>query len=293
VESRAISHLCQLRDDDLFREVSTGLGHILEVVNRLDRSARRLPGYRRFYTRSLHSHAVHMLGSLAEEEAAKFLILLDFVRCLPSLQNARSRQLKYFYDHLAKGIYAEYCAWRPVDFADVTRHGNLSRQAFYLDGPLGVDWIFNNDILRKRVDRLYVNYVRDDDGNRYWQYPRTTDFEIGYHTGAVIEIARALDAVGVASPEGLAVVAEVWRTVDITPDLTIGELKKLNYHTLKAIEERGLLKDASNGAYTHVHERWLFPLYPLDLFLNPRDSREQEEEIEELRKIQDQWTPDW
>ena len=51
MKNRAIKELCRLADDEIFREISTGLSHILEVVNRLDRSARRLPGYGRFYTK--------------------------------------------------------------------------------------------------------------------------------------------------------------------------------------------------------------------------------------------------
>ena len=284
-----------MADDELFREISKGLGHILEVVNRLDRSARRLPGYGRFYTRSLHSHAVHLLGSAAEEEAAKFLILLDFVRCPRSLQNPRSRQLGYFYDHLAKGIYAEYSSWRPIDFAEVTRHVDLTRQAFYLDGPLGIDWIFNNDILNRREDRLYVNYVRDDDDNCYWQYPRLEDFMIGYHTRAVIEIARALHAVGVATPEGLALVAEIWRKVKVTPKLAFDEVEALNLRTLQFLQERGLLRDAPQEFYTLIEDRWPFPLYTLNLSLDPPtgNRKAQEKRIKELREIQERWTPDY
>lgn len=295
MKNRAIKELCRLADDELFREISTGLSHILEVVNRLDRSARRLPGYGRFYTKSIHSHAVHLLGSAAEEEAAKFLILLDFVRCPRSLQKPRSRQLGYFYDHLAKGIYAEYCSWRPVDFAEVAHHVDLRRQAFYLDGPLGVDWIFNNDILNRRVDRLYVNYVGDDDGNCYWQYPHPEDFMIGYHTHAVIEIARALHAVGVATPEGLASVAEIWRKVKVVPKLAFDEVEALNVRTLQFLHDKGLLRDTPPETHALIEDRWSFPLYTLDLSLDPptANRKAQEERFKELQEIQEQWTPDY
>lgn len=238
---RAIKDLCSLSDDKLFPEISTGLGHILKVVDRLQRSIRRLPGSGQIFTRSIHSHAAHILGALTEEEAAKFLILLDFVRCPRTMQKKRPRQLGYFYDHLAKGIYAEYCSWHPADFAEVTRLVNSSRQAFYLDGPLGVDWIYYNNILSEREDRLYVNYERDDEDNSDWYYPREFQFGFGYRAGTVIHIVKALDAVGMTSAEGLAVVAEIWRRVKIKSELTIGELIDLNHRTLRNLEDRGLL----------------------------------------------------
>ncbi len=235
-----------------------------------------------------------MLGSIAEEEAAKALILIDFVRCPRSLTVERSRQLGYFYDHLAKGIYAEYCSWRPVNFDEVIRHVNISRQAFYLDGPMDVDWIFNNNILSRREDRLYVNYVGDDEGNYSWQRPHTTYSGVGYHRGAVIEIATALEAMGVTSPEGLALVAEIWREVKVGPELTYGELTALNLRTLDLLRERGLAKDAPDNVYAHIRDRWPFPLYPLDLSLDPPawDRGAQKERIEELRRIQQSYSPE-
>ena len=48
-----------------------------------------------------------MLRNLANEEAAKVLILLDVVRCPKSRSTDKSRTLSYFYNHLAKRIYAQ------------------------------------------------------------------------------------------------------------------------------------------------------------------------------------------
>ena len=293
MKNREIGVLCQFGDRELFCEVSTGLGHIMEVVRQLDRSARRLPGYGHLHTKSVHAHAGHVLGSVAEEEAAKVLILLDFIRCPRSLKEERSRQLRYFYDHLAKGIYAEYCSWRPVNFDEVTRHVNINHQAFYLDGPMDVDWIFYNDILSKREDRLYVNYVKGDN-NYYWQRPHTTYSEMGYLPSAVIEIAAALEATGVMSSEGLALVAEIWRKVKVEPELTYDKLTELNLRTLTLLQEQGALKDAPDASYACVRDQWPFPLYPLDLSLDPPawDRDAQKERIEELQKIQQSYSPE-
>ena len=118
---RAIKDLCQFRDARLFEEVATGIQHIVEVTHRLDAAAHKLSSGEKH-------HAARIMGNLAEEEAAKALILMDAVRCPPERQNEKSRTLGYFYDHLAKGIYAEACGWRPANFADVTRYVEQDRQ---------------------------------------------------------------------------------------------------------------------------------------------------------------------
>ena len=286
METRAIKHLCKLRDNELFSIVSEGLGHVLEVVNRLVRSARKLPGYKKFYTRSIHSHAAHILGSIAEEEASKFIILMDFVRCPLSLSKERGRQIGYFYNHLAKGIYAEYCGWLPANFQEVARVIDQLREEYYLDGPMDVDWIYYNQILSQREDKFYVNYVKEGDGDCSWQYPRRDNFVIGYYTGAVIQTANALHQVGLTTPDGLSVMAEIWRQIEITPDLTSGELQEHNQRTLEALDNKSLLKEAPDETYSNVMQRWLFPLYLLDL-------RVKKIEKSELREIQEQWVPEW
>jgi len=152
---RAIKDLCQLRDADLFKEIATGIGYIMDVVDGLDAAARRL-------SETGDHHPARVLGNLAEEEATKVPILVDAVRCPRTAQSERARMLGYFYDHLAKGIYAEVSKWSPMDFAEVMRGVEHQRVEHYLDGPNDVDWIFPNRITQRREDDLYVGYVRDD-----------------------------------------------------------------------------------------------------------------------------------
>ena len=80
---RAIKDLCQLPDNGLFEEVANGIGHVVEVVGRLDAAAHTL-------SEAKHHHASRILGNLAEEEAAKALLLVDAVRCVLPLQPAGS-----------------------------------------------------------------------------------------------------------------------------------------------------------------------------------------------------------
>lgn len=284
---RAIRDLCQLqlRDTDLFEEVSTGIGYVMEVVDRLDASTRKL-------SEAGDHHPARILGSLAEEEAAKVLILVDAVRCPRSKQTEISRTLGYFYDHLAKGIYAEVCAWNPADFAEVMRGVEHERVEYYLDGPNDVDWIFPNRITQRREDDLYVGYLRDDNaegnqGERYWVLPRhddPIDRVFGYRTPAVITMARVLHQVKATTPAGLAAIAEVWRDVDVRPEMRFDERDQLNWRTLEVLKERGLLSAAPNDVYVVIRDRWTFPLWPLDL-------RVRKVEKERLREVRRRWSP--
>jgi hypothetical protein len=55
-----------------------------------------------------------VLKGFAEEEAAKILILVDAVRCPPKLISSKLKRIVgWFYDHLARLIYAEAVAWKP------------------------------------------------------------------------------------------------------------------------------------------------------------------------------------
>ncbi len=281
---RAIKDLCQLPDARLFEEVATGIGHVVKVVGRLDTATHSL-------SEAGDHHAARILGNLAEEEAAKVLILLDAVRCPRKRQIERSRVLGYFHDHLAKGLYAEVCHWRPIDFAEVARGVEHERVQHYLDGPNDVDWIFPNRIIQSRVDDMYVGYVRDDSeaaghGKRYWTCPDNEGL-FRYWTPQSISVTRALDQVGATTPAGLAIVAEVWRPVEVRPETRFDELERLNWRTIEVLEERGQLAAAPDDVYAVIRDRWPFPLWPLDL-------RMKQVERESLREVQRRWTPeDW
>ena len=285
---RAIKDLCQFPDADLFKEVAVGIRHVMDAVNELDAATRKL-------YEAGHRYPARVLGTLAIEEAAKVLVLIDAVRCPRTRQKERSRALGYFYDHLAKGIYAEVCHWYPADFAEAMHHVERERREHYLDGPNDVDWIFPNTITQQREDNLYVGYIRDDteeDGpaERYWTPPRGDahiDLTFGYPaTPPVIDLARALHQVNATTPRGLSVVAEVWRPVDIHPDMHITELIELNGRMLKVLENRGLLSPALTEVYSVVRNKWIFPLWPLDL-------RILKVEKKTLRETRSQWSPDW
>ena len=283
---RAIKDLCQFSDAKLFDEIAVGIGHLMDAVAELDLATKKLH-------KAGHHHPARVLEHLAKEEAAKVLILVDAVRCPRKNQKERSRTLGYFYDHLAKGIFADACTWRPVDFAEVMRNVNYDRQEFYLDGPNDVDWIFPNAIRQRREDELYVGYVRrdeeeGDESECYWASPPAERFigaVVRYRAPAVIDLARALNEAGVTTSGGLSVVADIWRAIDVRAEMRCAELERLNWRTLEVMEKRGVLQPASDHGYALIHRGWGFPLWPLDLRVLKVDK-------EKLQAVQREWSPE-
>lgn len=278
---RAIKDLCQLGMPALIEQAATGIRHVLEVVDRLDGAAQELAEAGRH-------HAGGILSNLAAEEAAKVLILIDAVRCPGNKPTEKSRTLGYFYDHLAKGIYAEVCNWKPVDFAEVARGVKLERVEHYLDGPNGVDWIFPNRIVQRRVDDLYVGYVRDDSeeaaqGAHYWTVPDNENL-FGYSTPAIVKLVRALRDVGATAPSGLNAISKLWSVVSVEPDMRIHDLEELNGQMLRVIEEHGAVTKTKCDACEVVQYRWPFPLWPLNL-------RVEKVERKQLREARRRWDP--
>ncbi len=76
-------------------------------MRHISASVRRLSAAILALDSATHYQARQTLQVLADEEAAKILLLLDMVRCPPSMSVERIRLLDCYYDHVAKGIYAQ------------------------------------------------------------------------------------------------------------------------------------------------------------------------------------------
>jgi hypothetical protein len=282
---RAIKDLCQLRNSDFFEELAIGIGHIMEVVDELEAAAAKLLQTDEFYRpRNLENYPAKVLRNLSQEEAAKILILLDAVRCAPSM---RSWTLAYFYDHIAKGIYAHACHWRLGQFKELEQPIESLRSQYQLYS----EGIFSNNITYFREYDLYVNYVRDDSRGRgashHWTRPnrQAPVLDLPDFPPLVVEVARALHRAGVTTQAGLAVVDEVWRPVELRPEMGIDERQQLNRKTLDVLRQRGLLVPASNQIYERVEYEWLFPLWPFEL-------GHQKVKVKDLRSAQRAWPPE-
>ncbi len=109
---RPIDNLERLPDVALFKELSEGMPLIVDNAVSLDETAHCLHQEMKF-------RASEIMRGFAEEEAAKFLVLIDFVRCPPNSKQ-RTSTLKHFNDHVKKRIYARTCSEPNIfSFGDV------------------------------------------------------------------------------------------------------------------------------------------------------------------------------
>ena len=158
-----IRHLATLPDALLFQELATGLELVRESAVELHEQSRKL-------ARAECERGAWILDVHATEEAAKFLILLDAVRCPREDPSLLRPHLKKFYGHLSKLIYAEACNWRPGSFAEFRSYIHRERQSHYLDGPNKSDWAYRNRLLDGREGSIYVDYMEVDSEYR-WSRP--------------------------------------------------------------------------------------------------------------------------
>lgn len=269
----AIKDLAQFSDRRLFEEVSEGISQIVKNAVDLEDAASCL-------IQNKHHRTGEILSSFAEEEAAKVLLLIDVVRCPRDQSDAQGRTLGYFHSHFAKRIYSKLCSWHFAGFEDMCEAIERECQEFYLDGPNDVDWIFPNSLSIEREKEIYVDYVKDvttEEGPRFWNCPRPSGAFLGMHVlPQSIEVARALYKIGATTPDGLAVVADVWRKFVAGPQTTMTELTRAKNRMLERLSDEGLLHDEDASVMRQLY-RWPFPLWPLKIGIS-------EVRLDELRR---------
>lgn len=262
---RAAQTLAQLQDPSIFEEISEGIFHVVEHVTDLDRNAQVL------HQKEEWSSA-NILKNLADEEAAKVPILLDLVRC-PD-ETKKKRTSKYFYNHIAKRIYSQACYLRFTDFQELIGYVKEECHGYYLDGPNDVDWIFPNSIKLERERTIYVDYVQDiteERGKCSWITPLSHNWNGGeYRTPPCVQLSQAIYEIGMASSEGLKVVAEVWEQYIPNCKTHWNEILELNKKTLVELIKRGLCSD-DDPARSFIMDRWPFPLWPLEIKIETID----------------------
>jgi AbiV family abortive infection protein len=261
---KAVRDLIQKSDSELFAELEQGLRLCHENAERTMSDVAVIAAQKRH-------RAATILQNVANEEAAKALILLDVVRCPRAATDERTRLFKYFINHLPKGIYASVCDIRPCSFAEVRQWVDRERKEFYLDGPTGTDWIYANTITTSREQAMYVDYVYAE-GNYWWHDPGRYDTDLysgwGFPPSSVVRLTTALRTAGFFSMAALTVIAEIWRSVTINDSLSIHDLRKLNGVTIEKLNEKELLTTTDQKALGLIFHEWIFPLYPLDLFVD-------------------------
>jgi AbiV family abortive infection protein len=256
---RAFGDLSQLTPLRRRTALSDGLEMIYEHMASLESDAADLAARGR-------TRGANVLRILAEEEAAKFLIVLDAVRCDPEDTARWSRQITRCGDHLAKGIYARLTWYRPASYAEVLALIEPLRCSHYLDGPNDIDWVFRNELIANREDQLYVDYGQWDSGPGWTSPARYDRVHASDSPDPATQLVMALYDVGAASREGVSILARNW--VGWNPDLDTSwrEFGQRAESTLGELEARsGITDERLQCCRRLIVDSWTFPLHGADL----------------------------
>jgi len=280
MKEKNIKKLCQMRIDERLKAISEGLDLLIENVFSINESLKKLQK-----VETVRGYKI--LRQISEEEAAKFLILIDYIRCPSKQSEWQSRQLKYFYSHFARCLYAEYCITRPASWKEVCDWVERNRQSRYLDGPLGVEWIFRNEFIDKREREIYVDYIEMDNKD-IWISPKkykVIDFKPWELKSDIIYLIILMWKCGFTKYEALKEIRDEWVKFNLNSNTRWGEIGAKNLNTIEKLYTKGIVpEEIDKNDINEIVDRWYFPLYSLDL-------QEKEVKEEELKEIQKRWRP--
>ena len=270
---RALPKLASRSESELLEELSDGLALIAEHVATLEAAIEKVDIRR----------ASAAIRVVSDDEAGKYLILLDVARCARTTGELKSRQLKRAYSHLARGIYVGVTEIRPASFGELLGYVKRLRLSHYLDGPNDVDWIFRNEIEARREEQLYVDFVESDEID-HWQSPQSWDDLMIDPPSDAAELVASLQRTGVSTPKGLEIVADLWESFVPDPEMRWSQTKALSIETLERLS-RVHEAEFAGADLARIASTWTFPLCHVELEKIFVD-------LDELRREQQNWYPD-
>lgn len=237
--------------------ISPGLAALVEHVQTLRADVVLLLEHERH-------RSARILDNLVDEEAAKVLILLDLVRHGVADDAVVTQQVRHFYDHVARGIYAAVSVGAPASFREQRERAEALRVSLYLDGPHDVDWIFRNEIESGREDAMYVDYVVTDEGTAWWS-PASSEFPM-WGPSIVSDLVLSLHRLGATSAAGLRAVEDVWRgRAPLADDAHWSVMREINFAVLQRLRGAGLAGEEQPQDAAKIVDGWLYPMGSLDL----------------------------
>ena len=268
--------LCLMSQDKRLAFLAEGLPIILSSAQSLWRGSRKL-----------HKEMPREAGVLygfAQEEAAKVLIFMDAVRCPSHLIASKMGAIvKWYYDHLARLIYAEACSWRPGDIAELRKYVDLSRKTHDLEGYVG-EYIVPNWNLYKRESRLYADIDADESGGLTWSNPLKRAFTLfpTRHPPISLLLAEAMAVLGIFTFAGLKATSEIWGQVKFSDKEGRSDARRLTRELVDRLSEEGLPSDKETQQHVSTLDDWQLPMYNLDFKMIPVSL----EELEAARKAE-------
>jgi hypothetical protein len=265
--------LCQLSSTEQLDVIAEGLPILLKSADELLLAAEALDG---------HSRAASIIKGHASEELAKTLILIDLVRCPPNRRPALvGIMFKWFYDHLARMIYADAQNWTPMTVNQLQEYINNSRKSHSLEGYAG-EYILPNWTLYSRESLLYADIVTHEDGVPVWNEPSSSPPLFDRERPMLWEVVTILRDLGAFSRAGLDILSDVWGAVDFVGEQECYSTSNaLISETIYRLDVAGLvLPAASHERVRWLYQSWQVPMYRIDF-------KRIEVTLEELKAAQD------
>lgn len=123
--------------------------------------------------------------------------------------------MNWFYNHLARLIYANAISWKPQDIPNLKYYVRTDRKTHYLDGEFG-EYIFPNMALYQREAKLYVDVAILDSVEPRWVSPLHDAYQSYNSKPMALDLAENMHALGLFTPKGLWLVADIWNKTDFT-----------------------------------------------------------------------------
>lgn len=261
---RQAKRLCQMPERERLAFISEGLPVILESADGFWRAAQRL---------TEHPREARVLKGFAEEEAAKVLILMDVVRCPRKLVASKlSKMIGWFYDHLARLIYAEAVVWKPMDLTQLRDYVDQQRRGHDVDGYAG-EYILPNSAVYERESRLYADVEAYQDGTLVWTAQRDTyrvPSSLEAFQPPALRLAEAMQNLGLFTKKGLQATSDIWGSLEFRDKEDHQDGGHLTERLLTRVKAEGLFQDAAQQSdVSSLYNDWQIPMYNLDLSLIP------------------------
>jgi hypothetical protein len=268
--------LCQLPQRKRLPFIAEGLPIILDSAQGFWKAAQQLQS---------NPREARVLEGFAEEEAAKILILMDAVRCPPKLLASKLNGLiGWFYDHLARLIYAEATTWKPMHLAQLREYVDRQRRGHYIEGYAG-EYIMPNWTVYERESSLYTDAEAYQDGSLGWSAPcdpNRGNIHFDAFTPPALRVVEAMQQLGLFTSEGLEATSEIWGSLEYRDKENHHDGEKLTEQLLTRVHAEGLLQDTARDAHVvTMYREWQIPMYNLDLSLIPVTLAELEAEQEQ------------
>ena len=259
---RRARSLCNLPHSSRLDLIAEGLPVILTSARGFWRAAEQLTD---------HPREATVLEGLAEEEAAKALILVDLVRCPPKRVNERVGRIvsELFYNHLARMIYSTAQSWKPVNIMQLQEYVDHERKAHFVDGYAG-QHILPNWTIYSRESAMYADIEEHEEGGPRWNDPQHFASPMNPTRPISLELVEALSALGVFTRAGLEAMSEIWGTVDFLDTQDPSMNRELTLALGERLEGEKLVTERATDLHGRCfHGHWQMPMYNLRFSLLP------------------------